>query len=68
MHVVQFTATPQAKIGGQIFTGPSLPPGQNYSSYQVFASVTFAADTNAGGGLVKITANGTISVGASSPS
>ena len=60
LSVARFTAVPQARSGGQVYNGPQLPPGQSYSSFQVFCQVTFAASTTTSAGAVTISTEGTL--------
>ena len=62
LHVVRFTAVPRALCGGQTFNGPNLPPGQSYSSFFVFCTVTFSAEGNTSAGTVVISTNGNLTL------
>lgn len=62
LHLLRFSAMPQARSGDQVFNAASgsgsLPVGQRYSSFQVFCIVTFAAEANTSAGVVTIGTEG----------
>jgi len=62
LHVLRFTAQPQARSGAQVFAADAaagtLPSGQQYSSFMVNCAVTFAAEQSVTGGVITILANG----------
>lgn len=60
LNILRFTAQPQARSGGQVFNGPMLPPGQQYSSFQVLCQVTFQAAQGVTGGVVTISTEGSV--------
>jgi hypothetical protein len=62
LSIVRFTALPQARSGSQVFNGPILPSGQQYSSFQVFCTVVFEATVgpSSSAGAVTISTEGTL--------
>lgn len=64
LHILRFTAQPQARSGPQVFNADqasgTLPPGQPYSSFMVACAVTFAAEQAVAAGVVTIASEGTL--------
>jgi hypothetical protein len=62
LHLLRFSAVPQARSGSQIFSASTstghLPVGQQYSSFHVLCTVTFAAEINTSEGVVGIGTEG----------